>query len=249
MAHEYAARRESIAAMTTFDSKADGAIAALKAAMSGDDAGSLQSALGQLKGVMADAEQRLGKLALSGDGDGEAAAPGLNRKASSSISAGETAAFLVFSEASGGTLFIHWSVAGHINGALAGFVPRKKVPAFKLKQNDGKTELIRDVAAPGAKSKRFFEGWNMFIKAARSFEADFNFIDNLDARPVAIFLNMPSLEIKKVEIGDTVDLMGVKAVASVHKSAETIFSGVQKMETAMFIAKAIEKNGAANQDG
>ena len=120
------------------------------------------------------------------------------------------------------------------------------MPAFKLKQNDGKTELIRDVAAPGAKSKRFFEGWNMFIKAARSFEADFNFIDNLDARPVAIFLNMPSLEIKKVEIGDTVDLMGVKAVASVHKSAETIFSGVQKMETAMFIAKAIEKNGAAN---
>ena len=80
------------------------------------------------------------------------------------------------------------------------------------------------------------------------FEADFNFIDNLDARPVAIFLNMSSLEIKKVEIGDTVDLMGVKAVASVHKSAETIFSGVQKMETAMFIAKAIEKNGAANQD-
>ena len=69
MAHEYAARRESIAAMTTFDSKADGAIAALKAAMSGDDAGSLQSALGQLKGVMADAEQRLGKLA-PGDREG-----------------------------------------------------------------------------------------------------------------------------------------------------------------------------------
>ena len=230
-----------------FPSKADNAISALKAAYSGDDAGALQTALGQLKSVMADAEQRLGRIALSGGGDG-AAAPALTKKASSSISAGETAAFLVFSEASGGTLFIHWSVAGHINGALAGFVPRKKVPAFKLKQNDGKTELIRDVAAPGAKSKRFFEGWNMFIKAARSFEADFNFIDNLDARPVAIFLNMPSLEIKKVEIGDTVDLMGVKAVASVHKSAETIFSGVQKMETAMFIAKAIEKNGAANQD-
>ena len=246
MAHEYAARRESIAAMTTFDSKADGAIAALKAAMSGDDAGSLQSALGQLKGVMADAEQRLGKLALSGDGDGEPAAPGLNRKASSSISAGETAAFLVFGDASNGTLYMYWTTAGYADGALAGFVPRKKVPAFKLKEKGGWTEIIKDCGM--MQPKRYYEGWQMFIKAARSFEADFNFIDNLDARPVAIFLNMPSLEIKKVEIGDTVDLMGVKAVASVHKSAETIFSGVQKMETAMFIAKAIEKNGAANQD-
>ena len=248
MAHEYAARRESIAAMTTFDSKADGAIAALKAAMSGDDAGSLQSALGQLKGVMADAEQRLGKLALSGDGDGEAAAPGLNRKASSSISAGETAAFLVFSEASGGTLFIHWSVAGHINGALAGFVPRKKVPAFKLKQNDGKTELIRDVAAPGAKSKRFFEGWNMFIKAARSFEADFNFIGNAPQRPAAIFLSMPNLDIKRVEIGDTVDVMGCKAVAVLHEPAADAFKGVHSMKTELFVARAHEKGGTANMD-
>ena len=39
---------------------------------------------------------------------------------------------------------------------------------------------------------------------------------------------MPNLEIKKVEIGGTVDLMSVKAVASVHKSAETIFSGVRR---------------------
>ena len=142
---------------------------------------------------------------------------------------------------------MYWSVAGHINGALAGFVPRKKVPAFKLKQNDGKTELIR-TWRDDAPSRGFYEGWQMFIKAARSFEADFNFIDNLDARPVAIFLNMPSLEIKKVEIGDTVDLMGVKAVASVHKSAETIL-GRPEDEAAMFIAKAIEKNGAANQTG
>ena len=46
------------------------------------------------------------------------------RRSSDASSAGETAAFLVFSEASGGTLFIHWSVAGHINGALAGFATK-----------------------------------------------------------------------------------------------------------------------------
>ena len=84
--------------------------------------------------------------------------------------------YLTFSEASQGTLFLHWFVTVQINfaaqrhifressvdsrrlvvyahrseapvaGALAFFEPRKTVPAFKYKSNGGRSELIREMS-------------------------------------------------------------------------------------------------------
>ena len=84
--------------------------------------------------------------------------------------------YLTFSEASQGTLFLHWFVTVQINfaaqrhifressvdsrrlvvyahrseapvaGALAFFEPRKTVPAFKYKSNGGRSELNREMS-------------------------------------------------------------------------------------------------------
>jgi len=95
--------------------------------------------------------------------------------------------YLTFSDASQGTLFLHWCVtvqiyfcraAAHLSrvvgrrlvvynahrseapvaGALAFFEPRKTVPAFKYKSNGGRSELIREMSGgTGERIKRFYQ--------------------------------------------------------------------------------------------
>ena len=214
--------------------------------MGGNNSEALREAIAGMKEVQLMAEQKVGGLNMPGRRASMLGAPTLGRQATSSISAGETAAFLVFGDASNGTLYMYWTTAGYADGALAGFVPRKKVPAFKLKEKGGWTEIIKDCGM--MQPKRYYEGWQMFIKAARSFEADFNFIGNAPQRPAAIFLSMPNLDIKRVEIGDTVDVMGCKAVAVLHEPAADAFKGVHSMKTELFVARAHEKGGTANMD-
>ena len=100
--------------------------------------------------------------------------------------------YLTFSDASQGTLFLHWCVtvqiyfcraAAHLSrvvgrrlvvynahrseapvaGALAFFEPRKTVPAFKYKSNGGRSELIREMSGgTGERIKRFYQRANRF---------------------------------------------------------------------------------------
>ena len=68
--------------------------------------------------------------------------------------------YLTFSEASQGTLFLHWSETP-VAGALAFFEPRKTVPAFKYKSNGGRSELIREMSGgTGERIKRFYQRAN-----------------------------------------------------------------------------------------
>ena len=100
--------------------------------------------------------------------------------------------YLTFSDASQGTLFLHWCVtvqiyfcraAAHLSrvvgrrlvvynahrseapvaGALAFFEPRKTVPAFKYKSNGGRSELIREMSGgTGERIKRFYQRAHLF---------------------------------------------------------------------------------------
>ena len=75
--------------------------------------------------------------------------------------------YLMFSEASQGTLFLHWSETP-VAGALAFFEPRKNVPAFKYKSNGGRSELIREMSGgTGERIKRFYQRANQIYWAAR----------------------------------------------------------------------------------
>ena len=104
--------------------------------------------------------------------------------------------YLTFSDASQGTLFLHWCVtvqiyfcraAAHLSrvvgrrlvvynahrseapvaGALAFFEPRKTVPAFKYKSNGGRSELIREMSGgTGERIKRFYQRANQIYAGA-----------------------------------------------------------------------------------
>ena len=78
-------------------------------------------------------------------------------------------AYLTFTAASAGTLFLNWSHEP-VEGALAYFRPQKNVPKFKFKKNGGRSEILRDCAM--MKIKRHYSGWCQFVKLAKSFQGE-----------------------------------------------------------------------------
>jgi hypothetical protein len=82
---------------------------------------------------------------------------------------GSVRCYLTFDAASGGTLSYTWSVPV-LPKALAFFRPTKPVPAFKLTQNAGRNEIIRNLqGGTGEGMKRYLSGWLQFLKLARDF--------------------------------------------------------------------------------
>ena len=71
--------------------------------------------------------------------------------------------YLTFTDSSQGSLFTHWSTEP-VEGALASYVPAKAPPAFKLKQNGGRQELVRECGGP--KIATFYQGYCQYLKAA-----------------------------------------------------------------------------------
>jgi len=69
-----------------------------------------------------------------------------------------------------GTLFCTWS-ATPVEGAIAYFKPIKNVPAFKYRQNGGRSELQRGVNG-NVHFKKYCLGWCGFFKMAREFEGE-----------------------------------------------------------------------------
>ena len=150
--------------------------------------------------------------------------------------------YLVFSPSSQGSLLSHWS-ATPVEGALASFAPTKPVPKFKLTQNGGRSELLREVAKPG--SKRLYEGVCGFVKMARSFGGSLTLLSQLDGRAVAIYLASKELSIARMEVGGEAIELGDKLAVAVLPEQAIGFGGVQRMETHLFQATG-NKLGAAN---
>jgi len=149
------------------------------------------------------------------------------------------AAYLVFSTENAGMLSIHWSDKP-VDGALAAFVPKVPVSRFKFTTNGGRAELIRDCG--GVKVRRFYEGFAMFLKAARSFDARFTHILNLPKLQVAIYFNDENQAVSKIPLGPNfVTFENIKAAAVIPMLDPSL--NVRTMQTRMF-QQVAEKVGA-----
>jgi hypothetical protein len=141
-----------------------------------------------------------------------------NRRCGEKSSAGSgTVCSLTFDLASEGSLFITWSEAGAVGsegapGALATFVASKPVPRFKLKQNGGKSELIRGLrGGTGKGQRRYYEGWVQFLKLAREFGGAVTVWQDKEA---AVYYCDRALTVHRVVFGEPVaaELMDSVAV-------------------------------------
>ena len=116
------------------------------------------------------------------------------------------------------------------------------MPAFKLKQNGGKAELVRDAAI----GPKYYGGWTAFVKAAVSFQGDFTFLQSPAEAPLHLYYisGDAGVSLGRVDEGARVEPKPWKAVAAVPASAEKAFSGLKTMAAASFAQTAAAKGGA-----
>jgi hypothetical protein len=147
--------------------------------------------------------------------------------------------YLKWEEVNQGTLFIVWSRKDDATDALAVFEPSKPVPAFKFKNNGGKSELLREAAGGGGPyTKRYYQGLCTFVKQARQLDAKLMLLS--ETIPAQVVMNRDDHSVQRLacqqwySVGCTAHPAPL-AVAAIHPS-KTDFE-VQNMEIAQFVDK------------
>ena len=139
--------------------------------------------------------------------------------------------YLTISESSGGSLFSQWSETP-IDGALAYFKPTKVVPKWKFNSNGGKTEIVRS-ANKGVGVKEFYRGYCMFVKMAKSFDADLVLLEDSSC---GVYLNFDQTPVIKVTTGAFISTKGCTGVGVAHSENKDLAEVL--MDNVGFVGRA-----------
>lgn len=143
--------------------------------------------------------------------------------------------YLLFDPASGGKLTMQYSRTV-VNGAIGFWVPGrgKKLQGFKFKQNQGRSDLMKNIAGKDYK-KKYFNGWCQFVKAAKMYSGFVCKWSEHERIETDIFVfYSDSCEVKKIEDGELFDVSDIDAVACLPKGNAT-FNGVKTGEYGTFL--------------
>jgi len=139
--------------------------------------------------------------------------------------------YLTSETASGGSLFINWTKE-KVEGAIAYFKPKKKVPGFKFTQKGGKEELTR--GCESTEMKNYYIGVCNFVKMCKEFDGDLVLFRN---DVCAVYVHLEGDKIEKWECGKWYDIQALpKLCASVQPSGSTAYEGVQSLGKDAFIS-------------
>ena len=130
-----------------------------------------------------------------------------------------------------GAMFCHLTAEDKVEDSLAYFRNGKPFPAFKLKQNAGRVEIIRKLQHD---KQRYYEGFAQFIKMARESEGE---IYLLRGDKVRVYYVEDRNVIKRLEPEVFLDLERVEAIACVGPS-NTDLEGVSSMIMDQFLSAA-----------
>lgn len=143
--------------------------------------------------------------------------------------------YLIFDPASGGTLRIMFSktiVEGAIGFWKAG--PGKKIQGFKFTQNQGRSDLVKDIAGKDYK-KKYFNGWCQFVKLAKQYKGTLCKWSEHERIELDMYVfYSDSCEIKKIEDGQLFNVADIDAVSCLPKGNIT-YSGMKTGEYGTFI--------------
>mmetsp|Transcript_32447 Transcript_32447/g.103467 ORF Transcript_32447/g.103467 Transcript_32447/m.103467 type:complete len:209 (-) Transcript_32447:212-838(-) len=142
-----------------------------------------------------------------------------------------TCGSLVWNDVAQGTLQLVWTENDPVEGALAFFETEAKVPAFKLTQNCGRSDIMKGLGGPN--NTKFYQAWTQFIKVAQAWPGEFTHVLNMDAKPLAIYTTTEAIKVSRITRGEAVDLSQVTCVAIVPE-ASGAYQGVTSLELGMF---------------
>jgi hypothetical protein len=142
------------------------------------------------------------------------------------------ACYLVYTEASEGTLYVHWSMQP-VHNAIGQFVPGDEVAVskFKFSHNGGRQELIRGFTAQRG-MQRYFQGIVMFVKMAYDHKSCQSSLARGPLAPFSIFLWREEI-VQTVSVGSLFSVLGAQAIAIIGSNV-TSYDGVMKMNLQQF---------------
>ncbi|SCM04248.1 conserved Plasmodium protein, unknown function [Plasmodium chabaudi adami] len=142
-------------------------------------------------------------------------------------------AYLIFDNASNGSLFIAWKKE-KVENALLYIRPTKNVPEFKFTCNNGKYELIRNLQSD---KKIFFSGICQFIKEARDIKGKITLLPYLEnGFPIKVNIYfLKGNNVVQLKSGESFDLEGVDASTVLPYGSSSL--QVKTMSKDMFVGK------------
>ena len=152
--------------------------------------------------------------------------------------------YLLYSPSSGGRFITIYS-REKVDGAIGFWRPGegKKLQGFKFKQNQGRSDLMKDINGSNYKSK-YFSGWCQFVKAAKAFNGFVCKWNEKGGLEVDLYVFIAeTCEVKKIGDGDLFDVSSIDAVACLPRGNST-FNGVKTGEYGTFLNRGNGAGGA-----
>jgi hypothetical protein len=142
------------------------------------------------------------------------------------------ACYLVYTEASEGTLYVHWSVE-LVRNAIGRFAPGDEVAIskFKFSHNGGRQEILRGLTAQRG-MQRYFQGLAMFLKMAYEHKSCQASLARGPLAPFSVFLWREDI-VRSVGVGAHFSVLGAHAIAIIGANV-TSYDGVMKMNLQQF---------------
>lgn len=156
----------------------------------------------------------------------------------------EEGCYLFFDPSSGGRFITQFSHS-RLSNAIGFWSPGegKKLPAFKFKQNQGRSDLMKDIAGKNYKRK-YLSAWCQFVKAARSYNGHLYKQSENERLEVDIYVFFCNTnEIMQINDGELSDVSKIDAISCVLKNTDT-FAGVKTGELGTFLNKGNQAGAA-----
>lgn len=157
----------------------------------------------------------------------------------------EDGCYLLYDNASGGTLVLHYSHHAIPENAIGFWKPGedKTIQSWKYDRAGGYTELLRGIVGGTQNNRRYYSGWCQFVQMAKSMRGQIKIIDDSDGSgrnspgqslPIDLY-GFVNGTVKPIGNDHTlVDVTDLEAVACVPRHNDR-FKGVKTMDELVFM--------------
>lgn len=149
----------------------------------------------------------------------------------------EDGCYLIYDNASGGTLVLHYSHSQTPENAVGFFVPAKdrKIQDFKYDTDSGYVELIRGIVGGEKNKRKYYSGWCQFINLAQHWEGKVAQKTTFDQGIKIDVYGYQDGRVKHLDIDDKLVRLGDLEAVAVVPAGNDRFKGVHALTRSIFL--------------
>lgn len=146
--------------------------------------------------------------------------------------------YLIYDNASGGTLLLHYSHKAVPENAVGFWAPgsNMQIQSWKYETAGGYSELLRGIVGGTQNKRRYYNGWCQFIQLAKSMKGKVKKIEGSSGQslPVDLYGYSKDKVMPLSNKNELLDVSGLEAVVCVPKSNNR-FKGIHQLTLLTFL--------------